>query len=499
MLPSEGRHGSDEEGVTEAAPLLNAPDNGDNHQDKTHATSKLLLRIYVIIFCLNLGVQILQPAQIQIYESIYCSQWYERHPVDELPGHSHIPESYCKITQVQTQISTLKGWLEFFNAAPGLLLSIPMGILTDKIGRRRLMILNMTILCLTQIWITFVTWFDGRIPLRAIWLGASLNLLSGGTIVTELLYVCILMDISSRDQVAETFFRTTAFGQFSKVVGPFIAAALMRFDPWLAVYCGLSFLVITVILATSIPETLHWRTKPRDAPVETHEHQADQDSNLTPRKPRFMALRHLLKVWSDWRLVFVALTYPFRLVCYALGDLLQRYISDRYGWTLADATLVYSVQAVAAGLVLFTVLPFISGHIDRRFRYSIIQKNVVLSRAALLVMSVAYALIGLAPTALLTFVGLLIETLSTGFPATLRAIAAALVGDDDRGRVFSVLAIAETLSIMMAYPVTATLFNIGIEKGGGPWLGLPYDVISVAAAVAFIGMCLVRFERPVQL
>jgi MFS-type transporter involved in bile tolerance (Atg22 family) len=193
------------------------------------------------------------------------------------------------------------------------------------------------------------------------------------------------------------------------------------------------------------------------------------------------------------------LTYPFRLVCYALGDLLQRYISDRYGWTLADATLIYSVQAVAAGLVLFTVLPFISGHIEHRFRYSIVQKNVVLSRAALLVMSVAYALIGLAPTALLTLVGLLIETLSTGFPATLRAIATALVGDDDRGRVFSVLAIAETLSIMMAYPVTAALFNIGIEKGGGPWLGLPYDIISVAAAVGFVGMCLVRFERPVQL
>jgi MFS family permease len=189
MLPSEARHGSDEEDATESAPLLNSPGNGDNDQDEPQSASKLLLRIYAIIFCVNLGVQILQPAQIQVYESIYCSQWYKRHPLDELLGHGHIPESYCKIAQVQTQISTLKGWLEFFYAAPGLLLSIPMGILTDKIGRRHLMILNLTVLCLTQVWTTFVTWFDGQIPLRAIWLGASLNLLSGGTIVTELLYV----------------------------------------------------------------------------------------------------------------------------------------------------------------------------------------------------------------------------------------------------------------------------------------------------------------------
>ncbi|ETI26140.1 hypothetical protein G647_02917 [Cladophialophora carrionii CBS 160.54] len=499
MIPGEAQLGRDEEDATESASLLHAAGHGDNRKDESRSASRLLLRIYLIVFCLSLGTQILQLAQIQVFESIYCSQWYQRHPIDELPSHSHIPESYCKIAQVQTQISTLKGWLEFFNAAPGLLLSIPMGILTDKIGRRHLIILNLSVLCLTQGWTTFVTWFGGRIPLRAICLGASLNLLSGGGIVTELLYVCILTDISPRDQVAETFFRTTAFGQFSKVLGPFMAAALMRFDPWLAVYCGLAFLVISVILATAVPETLHWRTKPQDGQSQSQEHQGGRDSNSAARKPRLLALRHLLKVWSDWRLVFVALTYPFRLVCYALGEMLQRYISDRYGWTLADATLIYSAQAVAAGLVLFTVLPLISGHIDRRFRFSIIQKNVVLSRAALLVMSAAYALIGLAPTVLLTFVGLLIETLSTGFPATLRAIATALVGDADRGRVFSVLGIAETLSIMMAYPVTAALFNIGIEKGGGPWLGLPYDVISIAAAVGFVAMCLVRFDRPVRL
>lgn len=205
-----------------------------------------------------------------------------------------------------------------------------------------------------------------------------------------------------------------------------------------------------------------------------------------------------MKVWSDWRLVFVALTYPFRLVCYALSDLLQRYVSDRYGWTLANATFIYSLQAIVAGVVLFSLLPFISSQMDRRFSISILQKNVVLSRVALLSLVIAYALVGLAPTPAIMIIGLLIETLSSGFPATLRAIATALINDDDRGRVFSVLAISETFSIMLAYPVTAALFNIGIEKGGGPWLGLPYDVISAAAAVGFIAMCLLRFERPMR-
>jgi hypothetical protein len=92
-------------------------------------------------------------------------------------------------------------------------------------------------------------------------------------------------------------------------------------------------------------------------------------------------------------------------------------------------------------------------------------------------------------------VGLLLETLAAGLPATMRALAAALVDVHDRGRVFSVLAIAESVSTMMAYPLTAALFNVGLEKGGGAWLGLPYDIISMAAAVAGVSMCLLRFER----
>ncbi|KIW97548.1 uncharacterized protein Z519_01132 [Cladophialophora bantiana CBS 173.52] len=495
------------DGLAESAPLLNSPHDGDGGRGKAKNHSSLFFKIYAVVFCVNLGFQILAPAQTQIYETIYCSQWYRRHPIDSLPPTSKIPESYCKIGPVQTQISTLKGWYEFFSAAPGLLLSIPMGMLTDAIGRRHLMILNITVLCLTQVWTTFVTWFDGRIPLRAVWLGASLNFLSGGVIVTELLFVVCLLSAyvpwGPTDALHKTFFRTTAFGHFSKVIGPVVAATLMRFDPWLAIYLGLALLVITVMLVATVPETIHLQAAAGDDGAGAHQEDQiaaspidSQCGNSSTR--RQLNLCRLIKVWSDWRLVFIAITYPFRLICYALSDLLQRYVSDRYGWTLADATFIYSLQAVGAGLVLFTLLPMISARIDARYAFSAIQKNVVLSRASLFVLAVAFAVIGLAPHPAIMVGGLLLETLSTGFPATLRALATALIDADDKGRVFSVLAIAETLSVMLAYPFTAALFNIGLRRGGGSWLGLPYDVISVAAALGCAVMCLLRFERPVR-
>jgi MFS family permease len=524
-------------GHTEAEPSLESDllldDAGRETRAKSPPPFKLMLRLYSLVFFVNLAIQILAPAQTQIYESIYCAQWYARHPVAGLPDEAgHIPESYCKLAPIQTQISTLKGWMEFFAASPALLLSIPMGILADRIGRRRLLIVNLFLVTLTQVWIAIVTWFDGRIPLRAIWLGAGLNLFTGGPLVTELLYIVsdeirsnsrtitdagqvILTDISPSDRVqvltlelvlyvltfsrAEMFFRANAFNCFSKVVGPFIAGGLMRFDPWLAIYCGHAFLVLSLLLLGGLPETLHWhRSEAAGSP--RHQDPQDQAGTTHENGPRrHVEVERFLKVWSDWRLVFVALTYPFRLICTALGDLLQRYVSDRYGWTLADATFVYSLQAIFGGVVLFTLLPLVSSHIDQKFRFSIIQKNVVLTRFALVALALAYTIIGLAPTAPVMMIGLVVETLSGGLPATLRAIATAVVDEDDRGRAFSVLALAETMSTMIAYPLTAALFNIGIEKGGGSWLGLPYDLVALIALFGLIIMCVARFERPMRL
>jgi MFS family permease len=179
----------EEEGTTTADLLLSRYGEITHQEEGLKTNSRLLWRIYAIVFCINFSFQVLQPAQTQIYESIYCSQWYHNHPVAGIPENGPIPESYCKIAPVQTQISTLKGWLEFFLAAPGLLLSIPMGILADRIGRRPLILGNWSVVLLTQAWTTFVMWFGGRIPLQAIWLGASLNIFSGGLVVTELLYV----------------------------------------------------------------------------------------------------------------------------------------------------------------------------------------------------------------------------------------------------------------------------------------------------------------------
>lgn len=151
--------------------------------------SHVFIRLYAVVFFINIGFQMIGPAQIQIYERIYCSEWYGKHPADPVTYGGDIPEAMCKIPQVQQQVSTLKGWQEFFGAAPALLVSIPMGMLTDVYGRRMFAIVTVSALFLAQVWVAGVAWFGGSIPLKAIWVGSIFTFFGGGSAGAELLLV----------------------------------------------------------------------------------------------------------------------------------------------------------------------------------------------------------------------------------------------------------------------------------------------------------------------
>ena len=491
---------SDGEFLTEETALLPEPVATSKPRSDQHFAT--YVKLYSIVFLVNIAFQILMPAQVRIYERIYCTQWYHEHPPNYTLADGSIPEELCKIPGVQRQVSSLRGWLEFFDAAPSLLMAIPIGILADIFGRRPFLRIELFVLFLQQSWITFVTFFPDQIPIRAIWLEGALNFISGGKMVAEMLVACLITDIAPREQLSTAFFRFNATGQLTKVVGPAIAGSLMQLDAWWAVLAGLVTLLAMAAVGFTTPETLQsLQDYTKLAPLEDN-----NDEQMWPgseprtrfqtfRTTAISAFKELAIVWTDWRLLFLVLLYPFRMFSNALGDLLQLYVSNRYGWSLANATFLYSLQGVASTIVLFAIMPWCSDFIEARFGLSAIQKNVVLTRIGIFIIAVAYLIEGAAPTIPLLLGGLVFETFGAGLSSTLRALAGVLVEAKDNGRVFSILAISETLSSMFAYPATTSLFNVGLEKGGGIWLGLPFFVTAAMAGAAFVAMSLLRFER----
>lgn len=293
------------------------------------------------------------------------------------------------------------------------------------------------------------------------------------------------------------FFVNNALGQTCKVAGPAITGILMRFSPWYSFFCGILILFVACIASFTVsethPSTVSSKPDTQDSLEAARVRIFERIENL--RSAYVISLRELLTIWNDWRLLFVLLLVPPRVMAGALEELAQRYVSYRFHWTLGDAAFLHSIQALFAAFILFFILPWISTKMDTE-GINAIRKNTILAESSLALTAIALFVQGIAPTVQLLIFGFIIETSGSGVPASTRALASALTEEEDSGRVFSGLATAELLSFMTVYPLAAFLFNVGIEKVGNLWLGLPFYSTAVVIGLVALVMCLLPFERP---
>jgi len=86
----------------------------------------------------------------------------------------------------------------------------------------------------------------------------------------------------------------------------------MRLSPWYPILCGMALLLISSILSFTVPETLQ---KVEMDDMEIISNQLGQTSILGQlkgaRSAYVQSLRELASIWADWRLVSLALLYPF--------------------------------------------------------------------------------------------------------------------------------------------------------------------------------------------
>jgi len=488
------------------SPLTTPPTwKGDRHQYHRRA--------YVVIFFLltavNLGVAVFEPAQARLFESVYCRAWYQEHdPALVTPG-GVVAEVHCKIPPVQRDVASLTGWKQTLDVMPALFLAIPFGILADKYGRKWLLFSNVLCILCRYSWVAAVCFFANSSSIRLVWLGTMFNFVSGGNIVAESLFCTILSDITPRQLLANAFFAANAVGTAASVVGPIMCASLMRKNIWYPIWLGLALQTVSVLAALALPETL---TGPdsaqRDrskAPDTACLHDSSTDVARAPPEIKnsvylemATSVKALSIIFGDWRMAALAGLYPVRMMYHALQDLLPRYISYRYKWSFASATYLFSLQALGTTLCLFILLPFVSDHLDKGFKLGAIQKNVVLARLSLGMLSLGLLLQGLAPSISTLICGLLVGTLGAGVSSVLRALAGSLVDHKDNGKVFSGLAVAETISWMAAFPAVAGMYNAGIQKGGGAWLGMPFDITGIVLGLSAVVLCFLKFGTSSQ-
>ncbi|KAI0003523.1 MFS general substrate transporter [Xylariaceae sp. FL0662B] len=382
-------------------------------------------------------------------------------------------------------------------------MTIPLGFMAEKYGRRSILWLNLFPRLFMLAWATVVGYFEQSLPLKAIIAGPTLSFLGGDCVFNSIAYA-LAASLTDNNVIRATYFSwANAVSYVVTFVGPALAGASMTLNLLLPFWIGLCLLLLAFpIIALLAEPTKHPRVsedEQRQPLISSPNLKAQRTGNslMTPIVERARTLHAIVR--SHPRNL-VLLLISFFLTSLASSDtkLLAQYISKRYHWPFASAGYLLSGKAI----VNFTLLTFvIPGILRSRRRPGQLQSqslsdkdNVRYARICLFFSVLGAMAIAIAATVWLLFPSLLLYSLGAALPVfTLGLLKSPSVSPRDENQpaistdpeshIFSIVMMVKTLGSLVGAPLMAVLWVRGIVTGA---LGVPYFVSAALYVVAII-------------
>ncbi|KFY38674.1 hypothetical protein V495_06427 [Pseudogymnoascus sp. VKM F-4514 (FW-929)] len=443
-----------------------------------------------VMFLINFGAYMMTMPTSRIYENIICHHYY-----DNLSGPSHkaldlpIDEGLCKVGPVQAELATIIGGVFVSQSIPSLLLSMPYGILADRIGRKPVFIISVIGIELTELFGLAICWWWRVFPLRLIWATPVGLIIGGGAPVTSAMLFATVADVAPVDSRAQTFLIIMCGSLAAQILGPIVSSKLMKWSPWPPMLLGIAMMAVGATCFLFIPESLHAR------PSKSLATSAPVSPRTTPpspsRKPAgFVAVfkktlrttLHSTSLIKSTPARLLLSTFFYILIASQMVQLALRDISARFHWSLAQSGYLMSIRAAIDMVVLLAILPIASHLLTRPGGPALTTraKDYLLAILSAVAMVIGCFLLGLSPPLPLVLTALAIFALGNGFMGMCRALLTELVPGDQVASLYAAVGVVEILGSIMGGPVLAKLYGIGLEWGG-VWRGGPFFVVGIVA------------------
>ncbi|KAF7933703.1 uncharacterized protein EAE98_003412 [Botrytis deweyae] len=467
---------------------------------QARSPSSITAIVLATLLWFEFGGYLMAVPVLRVYEDIICHHYYDR-----LQGEGHIilggdiDESMCKKDDIQNELSIIVAGTYFLGAIPGLFLTIPYGMLMDRIGRKPIFILAITGTILSYLWNIVVMWLWHTLPLRLTWLGPIFTVIGGGPSVGSMAFFAIVSDITSEAKRTNIFFLAAATDLVAQLIAPSLAALLMAKSPWIPILLGISFLTLGSLLILFIPETLHMqdrRTSTSHVALATSTN--DFTHNCKPQNSLFAAVgynfshtlrtfRLSLSILNSAPLVLLLITFIIKPLSSQSEDISLRYISNRFHFPLRLSSFLWSLRAAVQIILFLLILPFLSKLMITYFKIPSSKKDLHLARASILILTLGSLLIALAPTLPLAILGMAVFTLGAGFISMMRSLITTLVDRQHKGQLYAAVAVVETTGRLIAGPGFAQLYIEGLRLKG-IWVGLPFFGMSFICGLAVVAV-----------
>jgi hypothetical protein len=256
------------------------------------------------------------------------------------------------------------------------------------------------------------------------------------------------------------FFLLAAVILTSEILASPASALLMwKNSPWLPSLIGIAIQSIGVMAAYGLPETL---ATSNTSCRESYRH---MDSDANPNTSSN------LKLNSTNVCILVALF--FASIGKQALQLVIQYASLRFGWSVAEATLLIPLKGIITLVTLLVLLPKLSDSLS--VRMSTYRKDLYVVQGSSWMLALGAVLMAIAPDPVVFATGISLLACGWGFYSALRSLAIDVVEPSCVGTVSTAIAMVQSCGTMVSGPLISSAFRYGLS-GALIWRGLPYMV-----------------------
>ncbi|KAF5859657.1 hypothetical protein ETB97_002568 [Aspergillus alliaceus] len=513
---------------TEVAPFLQADrdydrietampgikDDFDEQNPPKWPCSGSLIALFFIFLAIEMGIRMLLPPLGRIIESIVCLHYWEVHDPGRIGPSGRVPEKLCKITEVQTVFAVVEGYWFFFHSLLSALFAIPYSLLADKLGCKRVLRLTVAGFLLNGIMLTTPLYYSNIFPAPAIWLAPLSWVVGGGPVFLFAILWNRVAEVTEDAQREIVFLRLGVTTMVADFIASAIGSGLMNLDPWIPFMMGHCFNLVGLIGVLFLRETTPVFSPSacperlcsiENAFVEEctpihYEDQVDRtccgsyacntDHNLPSLAIRVKLRRVIttyLSLFTNYRIL---LLLPAFFICNVIGGsgFLVQYISVRFAWTLASASLVVSLQPALNIPVLFFILPYISKRLHRRVSPQ--KTEIYLSRFSIVCLTLSIFGVGISSSLFILLPSMMLHAAGSGFLLLARSIITRMVETDKTTKLYTILEGLQAVGNVVAIFILTNVFRMGLGLGGA-WIGLTWLVTGVLFAVMGLGVWMI--------
>ncbi|KAG0637458.1 major facilitator superfamily domain-containing protein [Tuber brumale] len=313
----------------------------------------------ITVLLRGFGSDILVGAPItRLIELAVCRQYLSIHNPDLIDKDGYVDEVHCKVDDIQVEMALILGVAGLLSALIELLVSMPLGIVADRRGRRFALTLNVVGGLCYYLWVVIVCVFYDLFPPRLLVTCSLFYAIGGGPHMFSAFILAMIADVTTEQRRTRHFYIVQSIVQVVQLISPAIGSLFLSIGLWIPFYAGLSAMVVLIGVVFIIPETT---ASPRDpaplpteqdpllgclapspfipaiAPGHTEQTVITNEHELPPAHPKILSRGQFLDLASRQPIIPLSLaTFFFSNLCRGSLSVLLQYVSKRYGWSLSQ-------------------------------------------------------------------------------------------------------------------------------------------------------------------